>query len=414
MWSRKRLEIGWLDLLYAVAACLRGRSADAISQRLAQWWSPRDDALVCLSVRSGFDLWLQAMALPAGSEILVSALTIPDMVRLIEAHGLAPVPIDVDPATLTIEPVEVEQSITPRTRAILVAHLFGTRPDIDAVVDVARRHGLLVVEDCAQAFCGPQWTGHKRADVAMFSFGPIKTQTSLGGGLVRVANAEALERMRHLQRNYEQQPRKQYLARVLKYSVFKVLSLRLPYACVWSWCRWRGRDADSLVHGSVRGFAGGDLLRAIRRRPSAPLVRLLERRLMSFHADRLHERSQRAALLRLRLAGCVELPGEHCSDTTDWVFSMLCSDPARMVGELRAAGFDAARSHSLCVVPPPSDEFPQAAGAGEWLARLVLLPCYAEMPLSEIERMADVVRRAARATAGSHVTHPQMLSKSTA
>ena len=86
------------------------------------------------------------------------------------------------------------------TKMLLVAHIFGTRFPLDTVLEVARSHSLVVVEDCAQAFVGSQYTGDDRADVSMFSFGTIKTATSFGGALIRVKNPVVLNEMRRRER----------------------------------------------------------------------------------------------------------------------------------------------------------------------------------------------------------------------
>src|SRR5438876_3258754 len=83
-----------------------------------------------------------SLALPAGSEVLVSAITIPDMVRIIEAHGLVPVPVDLDPDTLSVDQESLDRAVTPKTRAVLIAHLFGTRQPMEPILKVARQHGL--------------------------------------------------------------------------------------------------------------------------------------------------------------------------------------------------------------------------------------------------------------------------------
>src|SRR5262245_30591893 len=169
MWLRKRLDIRWSDFGGALRDCVTCGDRNGLTEDLEHLWSPRRDALACLSVRSGFDLWLSALALPPGSEVLVSAITIRDMVRIVEAHGLVPWPFDTDPEPLSIYPDSLRQAITPRSRVILVAHLFGTRQPLDEVFEIAHQHHLLVAEDCAQAFAGRQYTGDRRSDVTMFS-----------------------------------------------------------------------------------------------------------------------------------------------------------------------------------------------------------------------------------------------------
>ena len=71
-------------------------------------------------------------------------------------------------------------------KVLIVAHLFGCRLQFDHLVDAAHEAGLIVVEDCAQAFNGRGYPGHPKSDVVMFSFGPLKNATALGGALVRV------------------------------------------------------------------------------------------------------------------------------------------------------------------------------------------------------------------------------------
>jgi len=184
MWIRKRLDIGWADLacglMYCAAPLSRRRLAGAIESE----WSADGSALVCLSVRSGFDLLLETLDWPDGSEVLISAVTIQDMVRIIEHHGLTAVPVDIDWDSLLPGVEHVRQALTPATRAIVVAHLFGSRTRLNHLAELAAERGLLLIEDCAQAYGGHEYRGDPRADASLFSFGPIKTATALGGAVM--------------------------------------------------------------------------------------------------------------------------------------------------------------------------------------------------------------------------------------
>lgn len=226
---RKQLDIGWTDLACGLAHCLLPAARDTLQNRLAQQWSSPDTALACLSVRSGFDLMLQHLALPRGSEILVSAITIRDMVTIIEQHGLRAVPVDIDPADCAMRCDLAEAAITPRTRAILIAHLFGSRMDMTDIIALARRHKLLIFEDCAQAYAADDYRGHPGSDVAMFSFGSIKTATALGGAMLTFRDASLCSAIRQMQRGYPVQSRWLYLRRIIKHACLKALAYRLPY-----------------------------------------------------------------------------------------------------------------------------------------------------------------------------------------
>jgi len=101
MWARTRLQIGWPDLGYGLWSCLHTPARTALEHRVEAFWSSANDTLACFSVRSGFDLLLQTLALPAGSEILFSALNVKGMIKIARRHDLVPVPIDLDIAHMS-------------------------------------------------------------------------------------------------------------------------------------------------------------------------------------------------------------------------------------------------------------------------------------------------------------------------
>ena len=152
MYARHRLDLSVGDILFGFVSCGRHWRRERLEGEVLRLCSLEEEVLVCFSVRSGSDLWLGAQGLRAGDEVLVSAVTHPDMVRIIRGHGLRAVPVDIDPETLAPRPWMLEVALTPRTRVVLVAHLFGGRMDLGPVARFARERGLLLVEDCAQAF----------------------------------------------------------------------------------------------------------------------------------------------------------------------------------------------------------------------------------------------------------------------
>lgn len=373
MHVRKKLDIGWPDLAFGIARSFASNRNP---------WSPGDDRLVCLSVRSGFDLLLKTLALPAGSEILVSAVTIRDMVRIIEEHGLVAVPVDLDMDALSVRAEQLARRAGPRTAAILVAHLFGSRMPMEPVIRAARSRGLLVIEDCAQAFSGDGYRGHPESDVSMFSFGPIKTATALGGALLRVRDPELLSRMKRLQGRYPRQSRREYLGRLVRYSGLKLLSYRLPYTLFVAGCRLLGTNHDSLIGGAARSFAGADFFPAIRRQPAHALIALLERRLERFDSRTIAARIHSAKLLLEQLPAAVH-PGARAAVHTHWVVPVYCEFPDELLHRLWQKGFDATRgTSSLYVVPPPAGE------AERVMSGVVYLPVNPGMSRRTLERLA--------------------------
>jgi perosamine synthetase len=396
MWVRKRIDIGWPDLAWGIMACCRPLNGPSIQRQVEEHWSKTGDALACLSVRSGFDLLLEALQLPPRSEVLITALTIPDMVRIINDHNLIPVPLDLDSATMAPRMELLRRAITPATRAIVVAHLFGGRVPMEPILALAKEHNLLVIEDCAQAYAAGEYRGHPEADASMFSFGTIKTATALGGAVLRVNNHDILQRMRDQQETYPWQSRWFYMRRLMKYAVLKAVSTRPMFKLVVSGCRLSGRDYDHMLNSAVRGFPGPSLMRQIRKRPSLPLLALLRRQLTAYNTQRLVARTSNGRLLLDLLLPGVPCPGAKCEGHTFWVFPIMADNPGRFLSRLREAGFDATQGQSMCVVPPPPDRAElQSRLADDILARMVFLPNYPDMPESAVRKMARAVLRAA-------------------
>lgn len=396
-------DIGWADLVFGLLRSVWPDDPAATQARIEGRWSGAHDTLVCLSVRSGLDLLLQAAAWPQGSEVLVSAVTIPDMITLVEQHGLVPVPIDLDPETLAVDLDQLRRAIGPRTRAILVAHLFGSRMLLAPLVAIAREYGLFVIEDCAQAY-DAVYRGDPGSDARLWSFGPIKTQTALGGAIVQLNDADLLQRMRRIQSGYPRQRRLPFARRVLLMAALKFLARPARFALFVALCRLRKQDHDRLLYQAVRGFAGRDLLARLRQQPSAPLLRLLERRLLHADADRVARRAAFARRMLAQLPEQVQL-GTRAHRHTHWVIPILSAAPDTLVRVLQAHGFDATRiaSSLICVLSAPTRPQLDPVRTRRWLERIVYLPTYQPVPDRKLAQLAQIVREveAARLAAGA-------------
>jgi len=248
------------------------------------------------------------------------------MVRIIRGHGLRAVPVDIDPETLAPRPWMLEVALTPRTRVVLVAHLFGGRMDLGPVARFARERGLLLVEDCAQAFQGPERMGDSAADVSMYSFGTLKTSTALGGAVLWVRDREVLGRMRGKQAAYPFQDRGGYLKKLLKVLGLLAVSRPRPYGLLAGACTRLESDLDALVNGVVRGFPprepAATFFRRLRHRPSAPLLAMLSRRLRTFDRERLARRASSGERFATGLQVVDLHPGRHSLHRTHWRSSL--------------------------------------------------------------------------------------------
>ncbi|MDB9527588.1 DegT/DnrJ/EryC1/StrS family aminotransferase [Oscillatoria sp. CS-180] len=392
MIPRKRLDIAWMDLLFGLGCCLKLENRQSIESQLEQALPRGAASLTCLSVRSGFDALLQALAFEPGTEILVSAVTIRGMTRIIEAHNLIPVPVDLDFAKLALHSEGMAKAVTPRTKAILVAHLFGSRMPMEPILQFAQVHNLLVIEDCAQAYAGKDYWGHPQTDVSLFSFGPIKTATALAGGILRFREASLCEAVRSCQNRWPVQSRLRFAARIGKYSLLMLLSYRLTYSLFIGICSLFGKNHDRIISKSVRGFPGDDFFAQIRQRPSAPLLSLLARRLKQFNPESITRRIEFAEQL-VELAPSLRRPGKQASAHTHWVFPILCAHPEKLKHYLWSKGFDATQGGSnLYVVDPPANcPDLKPTEARQIFQRLLYLPTYSGVTSQDIERLAHAL-----------------------
>jgi len=394
MHARLRLDLGGRELLAGGIALLAPSRCAERARRVEQRFSSAGDAFAALSARSGFDLYLAALALPPGSEVLVSGLTIPHMVQILEAHGLVVVPFALDPATLAPAPGELERRAGPRTRAVLFAHLFGARADLAPSIELAHRRGWLFWEDCAQAFGFDGWRGHAGVDLALFSFGLIKTATAVQGGILCVRDRAVLARMRALHQAWSVTPRSDFARRLARTALLSVLGRPAIFTCFARALESRGRDLDEVLHTFTRGFPGPDFLERLRRAPGGPLLWLLDERLA--HPERSLWGARRAwGRELLEAVAEVEVFGRRALDHQFWVFAVGTDEPARLVHALRTAGLDATSRSSLVPVEPTGGGEP-ARGARELLARLVYVPLALDSRPSERAALADILRGSVR------------------
>ena len=146
-------------------------------------------------------LALTACGIGDGDEVITVAHTAVATVAAIELTGAIPVFVDIEPDYFTLDPDQLENAITSRTKAIMPIHLYGQPADLEAILSVAQRYGLRVIEDCAQAH-GATYRGKRVGswgDMACFSFYPTKNLGAIGdGGAVVTNDPDLADKVRHL------------------------------------------------------------------------------------------------------------------------------------------------------------------------------------------------------------------------
>lgn len=164
----------------------------------------------CVGVANGTDsLWFSLLALGVGPghEVITVPMTFMATVEAITYAGATPVFVDIDPVTYTIDVAKIEAAITPRTKAIIPVHLFGQCADMDPIMEIARRHNLVVIEDAAQAQ-GARYKERKAGsigDAGSFSFYPGKNLGAWGeAGAVTTSDAGLRERLQMFREHGQQ------------------------------------------------------------------------------------------------------------------------------------------------------------------------------------------------------------------
>ncbi|MFJ2548399.1 DegT/DnrJ/EryC1/StrS family aminotransferase [Pseudomonas sp. NPDC087612] len=157
------------------------------------------ESIAVNSATAGLHLALEAIGIGPGDEVILPSYTFTATAEVVRYLGGTPVIVDVLEETFNIDPAAIEAAITEKTRAIMPVHFAGLSCDMDAILQIARRHGLKVVEDAAHAL-PTTWKGSKigtlESDITVFSFYANKTMTTGEGGMLVTRNAELAKRCR--------------------------------------------------------------------------------------------------------------------------------------------------------------------------------------------------------------------------
>lgn len=211
-----------------------------------------------IGVANGLDalhLALLAIGIGSGDEVIVPSNTYIATWLAVSQCGATPVPVEPVEPTYNIDPARIEAAITPRTKAILPVHLYGQPADLDPILGIARKHGLRVIEDAAQAH-GARYKGRRigaHGDAVAWSFYPGKNLGAFGdGGAVTTANPELADRIRVL-RNYGS--RVKYVNEVKGFNSrldpIQAAVLRVKLRVLDDWNNRRTKIAQSYLEGLV-------------------------------------------------------------------------------------------------------------------------------------------------------------------
>lgn len=384
MIPRGTLDIAYTDIFAGFGFCFRDylKPAQLLKNEVLT-----ENSLLCLSVRSGFDLVLQALNLPPGSEILVTDISIPGMFQILEAHQLTAIPLPLNKNNLSISVSEFSAAMTERSKAVIFTHLFGGLMELGDLIALAKAKGLLVIEDCAQAYMGNDFAGKCASDVRMFSFGMIKTNTAVSGALLYFTDAGFYKTVATLQQALPQQNRTIYFKRLCLAFLIKVLTTPIIYSIFYRLITSAGNDPDDVLSGFTRGFPGKDILTKIRFKPCFAIQRMLERKIKNFKSSSIDHRRAFALQILATIPAAMKVGSENTIHSY-WVLPIEVKRPEALIKLLRSAGFDATSKASSLVkmqsnIAVKPDDLT--------LENLIYLPIWLEMNKTKRARLSEVL-----------------------
>lgn len=350
--------------------------------------------------RMAFYYILRAFNFPPGSEIIFPALTfwaVPEMAR---QAGYRPVFVDVDPLTFNIDPGQIQNAITEQTRAIVPTHLYGRPCDMTAVMEIADRNDLFVIEDCAQA-AGAHGRGRlvgTFGDASFFSFQLLKGLNTYGGGMVLTDNPVLAASVR-AQRDAEPLPTAAEVALRFAGGIVSRIGISPKGFTFWGFP----------IQAGASFFGDYDLSRFIweKIRPLNPLPASYRRQYSNAQAllgiralaqlDRFNSRSRAHAIAYSnRLADCQSVKTPETDDLGESVFYQYCiylSDAAKASRRAIRRGVDFETTHvDVCSSLPLFSEFAADCPGAELTAKALQLPVYSRLRDSDVERVLRVVR----------------------
>lgn len=236
----------------------QGPQVAALEKEFAAF-SETSEGIAVNSGTSALHLALLAAGIGAGDEVITVPFTFVATVAAIGYVGARTAFVDVDPETLNIDVDQIERAITSRTKAIVPVHLYGQPADMDPIMEIARKHGLVVIEDAAQAH-GAAYKARKAGSIghlACFSFYPAKNMGAFGeGGMVTTSDATFAKMIRSL-RDWGQEGRYNHVLKGFNFRMDEmqgaILRVKLQHLPEWNEARRRiARRYDSLLCGTVR------------------------------------------------------------------------------------------------------------------------------------------------------------------
>lgn len=339
IFPRYQFDISSRDLISGLVSYCYPQNRSKIEKEIITSWK-KPYVKVSFTVRTALDSLLTALNFSKDDEVLMSSVNILDMVKIIQHHHLKVIGVDFKLDDLSICTQSIEKLITNRTKVLIVAQLFGVIIDLEAISKLCKKYNILLIEDCAQAFCGTKYYGSQYADISLFSFGVIKSTTALGAAVIVSKSQKHIEQMNNIEKNYKFKSELYFFKRLIKYSLLKIMLSPYLYGFFVKILKLLNYNFEDIITKLSKSFPKGNLISQIRYQPPLHLLFLLRRRLKNSKNDNYF--SNREAISRDFITNLKEslVVGSMANNNSFWLIPILSENPKKLQQKLLTNGFD--------------------------------------------------------------------------
>ncbi|HEY3039986.1 MAG TPA: DegT/DnrJ/EryC1/StrS aminotransferase family protein [Pyrinomonadaceae bacterium] len=359
-----------------------------------------DHAIAASYGRMAFYYILRALNLPAGSEIIFPALTFWVVPEIARRAGFKPVFVDVDPFTFNLNPTAIATAITEHTRVIVPTHLYGQPCEMTEILQIAEKHHLIVVEDCAQA-AGARYHGRlvgTFGTASFFSFQMLKGINTYGGGMALTNNPELAACVRDLAASEPLPSTREVAARLLKGYAARI-GISPKVFTFWGYpiqtlaSRFGDFDLSKYMWEKIRPLDFFPPTYAQRYSNAQAVIGIRG-------LAKLDEYNARSREHALRYAGglsdCRSIQTPRILPNVEHVYYQYCiytSDPRRTSRRAMRRGVDFETMHvDVCSSLPLFKDFAAACPGAEATKAALQLPVYSRLRPSDVDRVLHVMR----------------------
>ncbi|MCP4133167.1 MAG: DegT/DnrJ/EryC1/StrS aminotransferase family protein [bacterium] len=349
-------------------------------------------AIAVSSGRVGLQLILRALNLAPGDEVLLPAFTFNAVPRVIEDMGFKPVFVDIDPHTYNIDPGLAAKKTGSRTKVLLITHIFGNPCDINKLLEIAGKHNLIVIEDCAQAV-GAQYNNKKTGSFghcSFFSFESVKPFSTYGGGAITTNHEDIALNIRAQLESYPYPKPKDLFKRLF----FSFLEFILTSSLIFSTCVY-----PILLFSKLLNKDPGKSFRKTKNK-----VKIFNTKYTNFQAhlgikrlETLEEytakRTAHADILTRKLAGAYRVQHKHDSASSIYYsYAIESSEKEKLVKQLLFKKIDAdSFNNHNCFENETETAWTEYPAAHTALTRLIQVPVYHQLKKRDLDYIAGIL-----------------------